>query len=186
MKKILEPLSIIYPLLVVLVTSSDKQGSNNIITIAWTTNLCRKPVCLGIAIGKGKYSENLIRDTMEFVVNIPGKKFLREIDICGSSHGDIINKFAVTKFTAVDSSIVKPKMLKECPINIECKVVGISRLDSSNFFIWEVLKVHIEEDILKDEREIDFIKLDPVLYAQEKYYSFGSFLEVRGFSKKSN
>jgi len=184
MKKILEPINLIYPLPVVLVTSSDKQGSNNIITIAWTTNVCRKPVSLGIAIGKGKYSENLIKDTMEFVVNIPGKQLLREIDLCGSVHGDVINKFEATKFTPVDSSIVKPKLIKECPINIECRVVSISEIDSSNFFIGEVLKVHIEEDILKDEKEIDFIKLDPILYAQEKYYSFGNFLEVRGFSKK--
>ena len=99
MKKILSPVDLVYPLPVVLVTCSDKQGNNNIITIAWTTNLSRKPVCLGITIGKTKYSVKLINETMEFAVNIPSKNLLEKIEQCGFTHGKNIDKFALSKLT---------------------------------------------------------------------------------------
>ncbi len=106
MKKILSPIDLVYPLPVVLVTCCDKQGRNNIITIAWTTNLSRKPVCLGITIGKTKYSVSLIKETMELAVNIPSRKFLLEIEQCGFTHGDSTDKFALSKFTQKNADLI--------------------------------------------------------------------------------
>lgn len=186
MKKILEPIDLIYPLPVVLVTCSDKQGNNNIITIAWATNLSRKPICLGITIGKTKYSVKLINETMEFAVNIPSKNFLEEIDQCGFTHGNSTDKFALTKFTKKDAKLITTKLIDECPINIECKVINVLDIGSSFFFVGEVLIVHLNEDILVDGNEVDFKKLDSVLFTQKRYYSLGGFLGQRGFYKSHN
>ena len=184
-KKMLPPIDMVYPLPVVLVTCSDKQGNNNIITIAWTTNLSREPVCLGITIGKTKYSVKLINETMEFAVNIPSKNLLEKIEQCGSTHGNNIDKFALSKLTQKDADLIAVKLIDECPINIECKVINILDIGTSFFFVGEVLKVHLDEDILLDDNEVDFKKLDPVLFTQKRYYSLGSLLGQRGFLQKS-
>lgn len=184
-KKILSPVDLVYPLPVVLVTCSDKQGNNNIITIAWTTNLSRKPVCLGITIGKTKYSVKLINETMEFAVNIPSKNLLEKIEQCGFTHGNNIDKFALSKLTEKNADSIAVKLIDECPINIECKVINILDIGTSFFFVGEVLKVHLDEDILLDDNEVDFKKLDPVLFTQKRYYSLGRLLGQRGFLQKS-
>jgi flavin reductase (DIM6/NTAB) family NADH-FMN oxidoreductase RutF len=184
----LSSVDLVYPLPVVLVTSSDKLGNDNIITIAFTTNLSKRPAYLGITIGKGKdgkgkYSAKLINETREFAVNIPSKNLLEKIDQCGLTHGNNVDKFALSKLTKKNADLIAAKLIDECPINIECKLVNILDVGSSFFFVGEVLKVHIEEDILLDENEVDFKKLDPVLFTQKRYYSLGRLLGQRGFYK---
>jgi flavin reductase (DIM6/NTAB) family NADH-FMN oxidoreductase RutF len=184
MKKVLEPIDIVYPLPVVLVTSADKKGNDNIITVAWTTNLSRKPVCLGITIGKTKHSISLINETMEFCVNIPSRNMIDKIEQCGFTHGSSTDKFVFSKLTKKDADFIIPKLIDECPINIECKVVNVLDIGSSFFFVGEVLLVHIDEDMLLEGNEVDFTKVDPVLFTQKKYYSLGELLGQRGFSQK--
>jgi flavin reductase (DIM6/NTAB) family NADH-FMN oxidoreductase RutF len=184
MKKKLEPIDLIYPLPVVLVTTADKKGNNNIITIACITNLSRKPVHLGISIGKTKYSINLINETMEFCVNIPSRSMIEKIDKCGFTHGNSTDKFAFSELTKKDADFITPKLIDECPINIECKVIDVLDLGSNLFFIGKVLVVHLDEDMLLEGNEVDFTKVDPVLFTQKKYYSLGRLLGQRGFFKK--
>lgn len=186
MKKVINPIDLIYPLPVVLVTCCDSLGNNNIITVAWTTNLSRKPICLGITIGKTKYSVKLIKETMEFGVNIPGRKLIKEIETCGFIHGDSADKFTLTKLTKKDAELITPKLIEECPINIECKVLNVLDIGTSFFFVGEVLKVYAEEYVLLSDLEVDFKKVDPLLFTQKKYYSLGNKLGERGFLQKAN
>ena len=184
MKKAINPKNAAFPLPVVLVTCCDNKGNDNIITIAWTTNVCSKIPHLGIVLNGEKYSAKLIRETREFVINIPNAEILRKVDFCGETHGDRIDKFDQTKLTKTDSRIVKPKMIKECPINIECKLKDIYTIESSNLFIGEIVKTHIEEDIIDDTEKINYQKLNPIIYAEKKYYSIRESIGYRGFSKK--
>ena len=171
MKKKLEPIDLIYPSPVVLVTSADKKGNDNIITIAWTANLSRKPVCMGIAVGKTKYSINLINETMEFCVNIPSRSMIEKIDKCSFTHGSSTDKFAFSELTKKDADFITPKLIDECPINIECKVINVLDLGANILFVGKVLVVHLDEDMILEGNEVDFTKVDPVLFTQKKYYS---------------
>ena len=184
MKKILEPNNAIYLSPVVLVTCCDSSGKNNIITIALTTNICRKPPCLGIVISGEKYSATLIKDNNEFVLNIPGVQNLKEVDICGETHGDKADKFELTNFTKEDALFVKPKLLKECPINMECRVKDVIIIEDSHLFIGEVLKVHMDESIFDSIGKINYLKLNPILYGDKSYWSIGDNIGYRGFSQK--
>ena len=184
MKKIFDPKNAAFPLPVVLVTCCDNKGNDNIITIAWTTNVCSKIPHLGIVINGEKYSSKLIKETREFVVNIPNAEILKEVDFCGENKGDQINKFDQTKLTKTDSLIIKPKIIKECPINIECKLKDIYSIESSDLFIGEIVKTHIDEDIIDDEGKLIYLKLNPIIYAEKKYYNIRESIGYRGFSKK--
>ncbi len=186
MKRTFEPIAFLFPHPVVLVTCINQEGKNNIISISAITTLSRVPVLLGIAIHKGKYSGELIKYSKEFVVNIPGKKFLREIDICGTTHGNIINKFELTKLSIINSNRVKPKLINECPINLECKVINILETGEDDFFVGEVIKVHIEEQILQGDKKVDFSKLDPVIFCNRNYHELGNFIDFFGFSQKNH
>lgn len=184
MKKVLEPKNAMYLLPVVLVTCCDSKGNDNIITIAWTTNICRKIPCVGIVIGGEKYSSKMIKETREFVINIPRSENLKGVDICGETHGDKVDKFDLAKFTKKDAKIVKPKLIEECPINIECLLKDTYTIETSNLFIGEILKIHLEEKLIDSDGKINYLKLNPILYGEKSYWSIGEKIGFRGFSKK--
>lgn len=182
MKIILKNQSAFYPAPIILVTCVSSQGRNNIITIALTSNIGIDVPSIGIVINGEKYSSRLIRETKDFVVNIPKADNLKEVDICGETHGDVEDKFELTKFTPEDAVIVKSKLIKECPVNFECKLKEVMSYESSNFFIGEVVKVHIDDSILDENGKINYLKLNPILYAQKTYWSLKEKIGSRGFS----
>ena len=85
------------PLPVVLVTARlrDRDSvADNIIPISWAGIMEAAPHMININISKGKYSWEIIKKTKQFGVSIPGAGHIREVDICGTTHGDKVDKFS--------------------------------------------------------------------------------------------
>ena len=131
-----------FPLPVTLVTSMGDDDSPNIITITYITGVNEDPPMIALAVRPEKYSNKLIKKFGEFVVNVPTLDLLSEIDYCGTFSGKDVNKFDNTKLTPLKSSIVKPPLIKECPINVECKVNKIISLPSHDLIVGEVVALH--------------------------------------------
>jgi flavin reductase (DIM6/NTAB) family NADH-FMN oxidoreductase RutF len=176
----------LYPTPVILVTSVDKDEKPNIITLAWAGNLCSVPPQIGISIRRPRYSNGLIRKAGEFVVNIPSADIVRETDYCGTVSGKKVDKFKDTKLTPLKASKVKPPIIKECPVSIECKVKKTVTLGSHDLFIGEVVNIGVDENVLDQYRNIDFQKLRPITWSplSRNYYSVGETLGSFGLSKK--
>jgi len=183
LKKEFKPTNAMYPLPAVLVTTCDANGRDNIITIAWTTNISRENSCVAVSIGGNKLSLRNIRETKDFVINIPGTELLEKVDFCGENHGDDIDKFDKAKLTRQDASMVKSKLIDECPINLECKLVDIYEINSAYLVVGKIVKVHIDDSILDENEKIDYIKLNPIVYANKTYFGIREELAKRGFSK---
>lgn len=91
------------PLPVVLVTTRIKDRdeiSDNIIPISWTGIVESAPHMININISRGKYSGEIIKKTKQFVAAIPGASHIKKVDICGTTHGDKVDKFKMTGFEA--------------------------------------------------------------------------------------
>ena len=131
-----------------------------------------------------KYSAIIIKDIKGFVLNIPGAGYLKEIDICDQTHGDKVDKFELANFTKEDAVLVKPKLIKECPINMECRVKDVIIIEDSHLFRGEVLKVHLDENLLDSSGKINYLKLNPILYGDKSYWSIRDKIGYRGFSQK--
>jgi flavin reductase (DIM6/NTAB) family NADH-FMN oxidoreductase RutF len=185
-RKELKPSNALYPAPVVLVTSVDEHDKPNIITLAWAGNICSSPPQVGIAIGPPRFSNNLIRKVGEFVVNIPSADILKETDYCGMVSGRNVDKFKETKLTPVKAAHVKPPIIKQCPVSIECRVKKIITIGSHDLFIGETLSVSVDESVLDQRRNIDFKKLNGITWSplSGDYYSIGEKLASIGFSLK--
>ena len=61
--------------------------------------------------------------------------------------------------------------IKECPVNIECKVKDIMKLGSHDMFIAEVLCSHIDEDLFDEKDKIHFEKANLISYSHGEYFS---------------
>lgn len=83
----------------VILVSSAYEDKKNIITIAWHCPVSIKPPVLAIAVGKSRFSAELIAKAGEFIVNIPSWKLFEAVLFCGTYSGREIDKFKEAKLT---------------------------------------------------------------------------------------
>jgi len=171
-----------YPVPTVLVTCGHGEEAN-IITIAWTGTLCSKPPQLGIGVRPERHSHSLIRETGEFVVNVPPERLLEKADYCGMVSGREVDKFEAAGLTPAPASLLKTPIIVECPINIECRLTQFIPLGSHDLFIGEVVAVQIDEEVLNEEGRIDYGKARPFAFTGDEYWSLGNLLGKYGFTR---
>ena len=82
----------LYPLPAVMVSSADKEGNANILTVAWTGTVCSDPAMLYISVRPERYSYHMIKETGEFVVNLTTESLAYATDWCGVRSGKDVDK----------------------------------------------------------------------------------------------
>lgn len=175
-----------FPLPVMLISCADKKGSKNLITLAWVSKVCAEPPMIAIAVRSNRHSYKMIKETGEFVVNVPTEAIIREVDFCGNKSGKDIDKFKETGLTPEPASTVKAPIVKECPANFECRVRQSVRLGSHDLFVGEVVAVTFDDSILDAQGKIDYTKAKPVAYASPGYWSLAKQIGTYGYSVKGS
>ena len=184
MKITKNPYTALYPCPVVLVTCVGSDGKPNIITLAWVGTLCSDPPTLGLGIRPQRYSYGLIEESGEFVVNIPTAEILEETDFCGIVSGKEVDKFSESGLSLEPAEKVKPPLIRECPVNIECVVREKVTLGSHCLFLGEIVLVHVDQAIMNEEGGIDFRKAAPFVYNRREYWTLHQKIGVHGLSKR--
>jgi len=189
MKKSLKPTAVIFPLPVVLVSCQDKKGQNNIITISFIGVLNSDPPLISVAIRPNRYSHPIIKESNEFVVNIPSETMLKVTDFCGVASGKDINKFEAGRLTPISSEKVKAPSIAECPVHLECVVKQILPLGSHDLFIAEIVALRVDEAVLRpNQSSVDIQKILPFAYCPGgpgalEYWGLREFIGTYGFTK---
>ncbi|HWR71940.1 MAG TPA: flavin reductase family protein [Nitrospirota bacterium] len=182
-KKSLRPSPYLYPAPVLLISSREESGKPYVATICWAGVVCSEPPLVGMSVRPKRRSNKLIKNDMEFVINIPSRKWLKETDYCGFASEMDADKFSTVGFTAVEAEKVKAPLIKECPLNLECVVKQILSLGSHDLFIAEIVAVHADEDIFVGD-EISMEKLSPFAYCPilHEYRAIGDRIGTYGFN----
>jgi flavin reductase (DIM6/NTAB) family NADH-FMN oxidoreductase RutF len=175
---------ILAPIPVVMVSCEASGFSRNIITLAWVGNICSDPPLVSISIRPERYSYAIIRESKEFVINIPSSAILWATDYCGVVSGREVDKFSQTGLTAIPGSLVKAPMIEEAPLNIECQVKQIIPLGTHDLFIAEVLLAHVNEDCLNEKELPDLDKMQGVAYGNGNYYQIKNYLGYHGYCQR--
>ncbi len=184
-RKSLSPTTMLFPTPVVLVTCIDEAGKPNIITLAWAGVVNSEPPMVGISIRPNRYSHGCVKQTKEFVVNIPTEKMLRGVDVCGHLSGKKANKFDAMGWKPVPAEKVKPPLIDECPVQMECQVREIIPLGSHDLFLGEIVALHVKEEVQKENGDLDIKKCLPLAYCPgaREYWTLGSSIGRYGFTK---
>ena len=185
MNKVMKkPSTDLLPVPNVLVTSLLEGYDPNIITIAWTGILNSEPPMLYISLNPVRHSHKLIKESGEFVINIPSVSQVEVVDYCGLVSGRDVNKFLETGLTPYSATYVKAPLIAECPVNLECNVKNVIFLGSHDVFISEILAIHYNEDVLDSHARPDIDKIQPFGYCLREYRSISEKLGSFGYSKK--
>lgn len=172
----------VYPVPPVMVTCGNISESYNIITVAWTGTICTNPPMAYISIKPERHSYNIIKQSGEFVINLPVENLAKAVDYCGVKSGRDVDKFKATNLTPEKAKIVKCPIIKESPVNIECKVESIVNLGSHHMFIAKVVAVNVDESYIDDKGKLNLDTAKPICYSHGQYYGLKKAIGRFGFS----
>ena len=161
-KRILEPNTTLYPVPVVLITSGAE--TPNVMTCNRIASCSAEPPRLAVSVRPARHSHTLIRQSREFVVNLPTSGQATLCDYLGVVTGRDEDKIGIAGLTLVPAARVRTPLLAECPVNIECTVEQAIELDSHTLFIARVEAVHVEEALLDEQGDVDILKAIGLAY----------------------
>ena len=185
-KRSVKPSTFLCPAPVVLVTCQDKGGRPNIITIAWAGIICSDPPMVSISIRPSRYSYGIIKETGQFVVNIPPVEIIRKVDLCGIISGKNVDKFKEAGLTAAPAEKVSPPLIEECSVALECSLTEIVPLGIHDMFLGEIVATHVAEDAFDEDGKIRMGIINPLAFLppDRSYRSLGDALGSYGYSRK--
>ena len=179
-----KPGNMLYPLPVVMVSLADRDGRPNIITLAWVGTVCTNPPMVSISVRPERYSYPILKETGEFVINLTTKELAFATDYCGVKSGRDVDKFKEMGLTPIPASEVKAPMIKESPVNIECKVRQILPLGSHDMFLADVVAVHADGKYVDEKHKFHLEQAEPIIYSHGSYFGCGELLGTFGYSVK--
>jgi flavin reductase (DIM6/NTAB) family NADH-FMN oxidoreductase RutF len=113
-----------------------------------------------------KHTLQNVLEVPEVVINIVDYDMVQQTSLASCEFAKGTNEFEKAGFTMQSSTQVKPPMVKESKIKLECKVIEVKPLGTEggagNLVIAEVLVMHIDDSILNAENKIDQTKLNLV------------------------
>ena len=164
--------SAITPRPIALVSTINKDGKRNLSPFSFFNVFSvNPPIMIFSPVKSGKSGTNKhtlenIMEVKECVIGLVTEETAQQVSLASCSFEKGVNEFEKAAITEVKSDLVVPSRIKESPINFECKVNEIIMLGdeggAGNLVLAEILKVHIEEDILDNEENIDPFKLNIV------------------------
>ena len=172
MRKNFGPKPFLYPQLVMVIASYDKDGTPDAMNAAWGGIAGGDKIFLCLS-SNHKTVENIL-DRKAFTVSVADEAHLVEADYVGLVSGnDVPDKLERSGFHVTRSEFVDAPVIDELPLVLECKLVSYD--PDSHFMLGEIVNAGADETILDDAGMIDPAKLKPITFdpAGRTYWSLG-------------
>jgi len=163
---------LLVPRPVLLVTTTSKRGREDVSPFSFTGPISFEPPLLMLSVGTQKHSYWSIVQKEEFVANIPTEEMLEKIWIAGKDWDEEQSKIEKANLETEESELVGPPLLSECPVNIECIVKDAKKTGDHVQVIGEVKKIHVDEDKIDDEGNLEVDMVRPPLHISGDKFAF--------------
>jgi flavin reductase (DIM6/NTAB) family NADH-FMN oxidoreductase RutF len=152
------------------VSTISTEGVVNLAPFSFFNVASRNPPMLCISIGpgvgerEGTEKDTLvnIRNQKEFVINVVPSSLGNEMQKTSENLPSDVDEFEAAGLTTLDSTIVKPKRVKEAPIQMECQLEQIIQLGSDHLVLGRMVRYHINDDYYLGNYKVDLDKLQPL------------------------
>jgi len=158
----------------------DAAGNPNLSPFSFFNVFGSNPTTLVFSPSR-RVRDNTIKDTLqniyetkEVVINVVNYAMVQQMSLSSCEYPKGTDEFIKSGFTKLPSEKIKPFRVAESPVQMECKVRDIIETGTEggagNLIICEVLVMHINDEILNDNRQIDPQKIDLVARMGADYY----------------
>lgn len=117
--------------------------------------------------------ENCI-ETKEVVISVVNYAMVQQMSLASCEYPKGVSEFEKAGFTPMKADKVKPYLVKESPVNMECIVKQVIETGqeggAGNLIICEMVAMHIHDSVLNDNQQIDPHKIDLVARMGGDYY----------------
>ncbi|MDT8411890.1 MAG: flavin reductase family protein [Vicingaceae bacterium] len=157
---------------IALASTVDKDGNPNLSPFSFFNVFSANPPIMVFSparsgrTGATKNTFDNVKETREVVINVVTYAIVQQVSLASSPYEKGVDEFIKSGLTPVASDVIKPFRVKESPVQFECKVNDIIELGQNggagNLVICEVVKIHINENVLDENDMIDQQKIDLV------------------------
>ncbi|MBL7707546.1 MAG: flavin reductase family protein, partial [Chitinophagaceae bacterium] len=113
-----------------------------------------------------KHTLENVLEVPEVVINIVTYDMVQQMSLASCEFPRGTNEFIKAGFTEEPATLVKPPMVKESKVKMECRVTEVKPLGTEggagNLVICEVLRMHIAEELLDENKKLDQRKINHV------------------------
>lgn len=166
---------------IALASTVDKDGNSNLSPFSFFNMFSTVPPILIFSPSR-RVRDNTTKHTLENVLEVPevvigtvNFPIVQQISLASTEYELGVNEFVKSGLTMKDADLVQPKLIEECPVNFECKVLEVKSLGTEggagNLVICEVQKIHIREEYLDENGNLNQQKLDMVARLGSNWYS---------------
>jgi len=158
----------------------DKEGNPNLSPFSFFNVFSSAPPILIFSPSRRvrdnttKHTLENILEVPEVVINVVNYAMVQQTSLSSTEYPKNVNEFEKAGFTAIESDIIKPMRVKESPVQFECKVNQVMALGNEggagNLVFCEVIKIHVHDSILNDQKQIDPFKIDLVARMGGNWY----------------
>jgi flavin reductase (DIM6/NTAB) family NADH-FMN oxidoreductase RutF len=173
-------LGAVAPRPIALASSLDSQGRPNLSPFSFFNVFgANPPILIFSPARRGK--DNTTKDTYEnvkevpeVVINMVSFAMAQQVSDASADFPKGVNEFEMVGLTMQPSELVKPFRVKESPAQFECKVLQVIETGynnaAGNLVVCEILRMHINPDVLDEYGMIDPHKIDLVGRLGGEYY----------------
>ena len=150
----------------------DKDGNINLSPFSFFNLFSSNPPIVIFSPGRRvrdnttKHTLQNVLEVKEVVINIVDYDMVHQVSLASCEFTKDVNEFTKAGFTMESATIVKPPMVKESKIKLECIVNEVKHLGTDagagNLVICEIICMHIDESILDENNTIDQTKIQHV------------------------
>ncbi len=101
-----------------------------------------------------KHTLQNVLEVPEVAINIVTYDMVQQTSLASCEFPKGVNEFIKAGFTEEPATLIKPPMVKESKVKLECKVIEVKPLGTEggagNLVICEVLRMHIDDSLLHD------------------------------------
>lgn len=159
----------------------DKKGRINLSPFSFFNVFSARPPILVFSPARRgrdnttKHTYENVLEVPQVAINIVSYAMVQQVSLSSTEYAKGVNEFEKAGFTQVASEKIKPPRVAEAPVQLECKVNEVIALGkeggAGNLVICEVVKLHINEEILNEDGTIDPFKIDTVSRLGGNWYS---------------
>ena len=163
---------VIAPRPICFASTIDKEGKANLSPFSFFNLFSSNPPIVIFSPSR-RLRDNTTKHTLqnvlevpEVVINMVTCDMVQQTSLASCEFPKGVSEFIKAGFTAIPATLVKPAMVKESKVQLECKVLEVKPLGTEggagNLVICEVLMMHIDDGLLDDNKKLDQRKINHV------------------------
>jgi len=163
---------VVAPRPICFASTIDKAGNRNLSPFSFFNLFSSNPPVVVFSPSR-RVRDNTTKHTLENILEVPEVvigmvtyDMVQQVSLASCEYPKGTDEFEKAGFTPLPATLVRPSLIAESNVNMECRVLEVKPLGTEggagNLVICEVLRMHVADDLLDANKKFDQRKINHV------------------------